>query len=216
MNADLRQIETQIHALIAGIIARQLQDFDDVRCIGDGLKQIRDGELWRDTGAASFGAYCQTEFGFSQSRAGQFIRASETGEKIRIQFVEAVERDIHLGEVEHLKHLFVERGLPLPKNERVLRELIRAPEEQRLPIWLTSLKVAGMAESNPRPRVTESIVRLTIQSMAEAHPSNHPLMQELAQAEYERKQDALLTKIKELYSLLDAGRKTLFKQSIKE
>lgn len=143
----LDKCEAEIHKIIAWTIEVQNRQFDSVRRLGELLKEIREGKLWRDK-SSSFDDYCQEQFDFSHKRASQIIVAHETGKDMELRLVIAV-KNMDAIEQAQILNEFGAVGIPAPQNERELRALRSVPDGMRVQVWLASLRVAKQAGIKP-------------------------------------------------------------------
>lgn len=107
---------------------------------------IRDAELYRET-HSTFESYCKERWGYSSSYVGRNIRAIEAFDNIK-------------------KHL-VPNGhetLPLPTNERQVRELSTLEPEQQAAAWAQAAAMAPKA-SNGQPKVTGAHVSKVVKKL---------------------------------------------------
>lgn len=200
---DLEKAEKEIHDEISGMIQRQLENFEAIKRTGERLSFIRDGNLWRIK-AATWEEYCQTEFSFSRDRAGQIIRAYAVGQNILVQFVEAIQDDIDLGELNTLKQEFADGEIPLP-GERALRELLRIPVNLRLKAYLAALKAAG-ATATTNVHLSASTIKIVVDDvLATGDVTNVHIVS----LKHEADQNALLARVKAGYAGLDAPRRQI-------
>ncbi len=95
------------------------------------LLAIRDGRLYRDT-YETFEAYCRDRWGVKRAHAYRMIQAAET-----------VAEMSPVGDV------------PLPTNERHVRELARLPDPvERAEAWESTVSAHGPRPTAARERVT--------------------------------------------------------------
>jgi hypothetical protein len=87
--------------------------------VGTALAQIRDGKLYRECGYRSFEKYTKEQFSMSRARAYHLISAAEV--------------------IADLKPHFDDKALP--KNESVVRPLMRFSTDKRIDIWKAVLAV---------------------------------------------------------------------------
>jgi hypothetical protein len=92
--------------------------------VGNALAQIRDGKLYKDCGYQSFEKYTKEQFSMSRARAYHLISAAEVIADLKPHFQDKV----------------------LPKNESVVRPLVKFPTDKRIDIW----KAVLAAYSDPR------------------------------------------------------------------
>jgi hypothetical protein len=92
--------------------------------VGTALAQIRDGKLYRECGYRSFEKYTKEQFSMSRARAYHLISAAEVIADLKPHFQDKV----------------------LPKNESVVRPLVKFPTDKRIDIW----KAVLAAYSDPR------------------------------------------------------------------
>lgn len=87
--------------------------------VGTALAQIRDAKLYRECGYRSFEKYVQDQFSMSRARAYHLISAAEI--------------------IADLKPHFNDKALP--KNESVVRPLMKFSKDKRVDIWGAVLAV---------------------------------------------------------------------------
>jgi hypothetical protein len=92
--------------------------------VGSALAKIRDDKLYKQSGYRSFEKYVLERFSMSRSRAYHLISAAQVIEDLR----------------PHFKHSV------LPKNESVVRPLMKFPKQQRVDIW------GAVLAAHPDPR----------------------------------------------------------------
>ena len=109
-NTELRNCEKTIRDRLPAIIE-----------VGQALAAIRDGKLYRDT-HATFKAYCQERWKFSDSRARQLI-----GGAVRAKTVESVTR-------------------VTPSGEKQTRPLSRLPQNEQPDAWADAVDLADGAQ----------------------------------------------------------------------
>lgn len=88
--------------------------------VGDALRQIKDGKLWRHT-HRSFEDYCEDRWSFSSNYARRLLKARD------VMGVLPPETEV------------------LPENERQARALLAVPEERRAQVWSEAVKRGGDA-----------------------------------------------------------------------
>jgi hypothetical protein len=102
-----------------------LQNGAEVVCrVGNALAQIRDRKLYRECGYKSFENYINDKFSMTRARAYHLISAAEIIADLLPYF----------------------QGKALPKNESVVRPLMKFPKDQRVDIWKAVLDTY----TNPR------------------------------------------------------------------
>jgi hypothetical protein len=101
-----RVSETRSLPELEAVIERGLATFVDV---GTALLEIREGRLYRDS-HSTFEDYCRERWGFSDRRARYLMTAAEIVTEIGTT-------------------------VPVPTNERQVRELARIPADQRAEVW---------------------------------------------------------------------------------
>jgi hypothetical protein len=87
--------------------------------VGTALAQIRDGKLYKECGYRSFEKYLEEQFSITRGRAYHLISAAEVIADLKPHFQDKV----------------------LPKNESVVRPLMKFPKEKRVDIWVAVLAV---------------------------------------------------------------------------
>lgn len=115
--APLSDIELVKLTALEGVIDRGQYQF---LAVGDALRQIKDGKLWRHT-HRSFEDYCQDRWHFSTNYARKLLRA----------------RDVFGALPPETEHL--------PENERQARALLSVPEERRAQVWEEAVRRGGDA-----------------------------------------------------------------------
>lgn len=116
---------------------------DSIKAIGESLREIRDSGLYKQY--VTFEAYCEAKWGFSRSRAYQYIEAEKT------------------------VHNLLTAGInpeALPVNEGQVRALSSVPEDKQAEVWCevkasgkpTAAKIKAIATSltpSPSPSLGE-------------------------------------------------------------
>jgi len=92
-----------------------------VFAVGEALRVIRDGKLYRDT-HATFEEYCQEKWQFTHRRANQLAEGSET---VKVLGTMVPKRDV---------------SPVIPQNERQIRPLAGLPSEQKKEAWKDATK----------------------------------------------------------------------------
>jgi hypothetical protein len=131
MTELLNSIEQQQLLELEAVIEQGMRTFVEV---GGALYTIRDQRLYRaqfDT----FDAYCQTRWGFSDSRARQLIGAAQTVTTVTVA------------------------GLPEPTTERQARELKRLPADVQVEVWRETVERTNGQPSSTAVRETYAAMR---------------------------------------------------------
>lgn len=139
----------------AALTGRSLPELEEAVARGfmemaRALKEIRDRQLYKEAGYASFEAYCKGRFDFSRQRAHQIIEAAETTER--------------------MSTLVNAPGLPLPTREthaRALAPLKDNPKEQAA-AWQEAVETA------PNGKVTAEHVAEVVERYVEPEPETEP------------------------------------------
>lgn len=114
-------------------IRRGLQNSSEIVFqVGSALSKIRDDKLYRNCGYRSFEKYVSEQFSMSRGRAYHLISAAEVIADLKPHF----------------------KGKLLPKNESVVRPLMKFPKDKRVDIWEAVLAVC------PDPR-REDVVSIS-------------------------------------------------------
>jgi hypothetical protein len=95
------------------------QGAEVVCLVGDALAEIRDRKLYKELGYKSFEKYINEKFSMTRGRAYHLMSAAEI--------------------IADLKPHFDDKALP--KNESVVRPLVKFPKNKRVDIWGAVLAV---------------------------------------------------------------------------
>jgi hypothetical protein len=155
--------ERQTLMTLEGTIKTQVQSFVEV---GTALLKIRDERLYREK-AETFEGYCQTEWGFTRRRAGQLIEAAAVVQALPEPAPAPAEKS---------NDPDLQTGTKVPKtgtvaNERVAREVAKAPPEKRAEVVQKAAETAPK-DKEGKPKITAAHVRRVVEK--EAAPDQAP------------------------------------------
>jgi len=116
-----------------------------IRC-GEILTEISTKKLYEADGAKTMGAFLKKQWGMEHRRANQLMAASDAYAKLNMV-----------------------PGLPLPQNERQLRELLKVPAVTRAKVWAEVIENAPDAPGGNK-KVTASDVTKVVKKHLKAPP----------------------------------------------
>ncbi len=158
--ATLSEDEQRDLAWYEIVIEESLAKFYDV---GQALKEIHDGRLYR-TGGATWESYCVERWGFCRRHADNLIKAARIVSSVRASQSGA------------------SGSGPLPGSERVARALGKAPKEQQAAVW-DALVTAAPDGEQP---TAAAIEQLLADGFADLSPENQ--LELLAEQAAERRE----------------------------
>lgn len=161
-------------AYYESIIERGRQTFVEV---GTALMEIREARLYREQGFATFEDYCQERWGWGRMRASQLITAAEVVLELKSGTIVPIPED-DSGDVNHglqtdgvntclqsadlPESMSTVVDIPLPTNERQIRELKKANDPAiRRAAWEFAVAENG-------PDATAAEVREAVETVVEA------------------------------------------------
>lgn len=132
---------------------------DGFKAAGEALSEIRDSGLYREYG--TFEQYCEVKWGFSRSRAYQFIEAEKTVNKLLTAGIDSTE---------------------LPENEAQARALAAVPPEKQAEVW-TQARVGGKPSAARIKAIASALTPSSSPSGGEGGKSDPDGMASLTQEE---------------------------------
>lgn len=172
---SLQELEQTIDLAVSEVVQHQQTIWKRFKDIGLALAEIRERALWTRTEHKTWEAYLQARFAFGTDRAAQIMRAAEAGEEFSIQLAELNRAALDEADKEDALGQVAKAKLPMPTNERQIRQLLAAPADLRVKVWAATVKVA--AEEGKRPSA-EIVRQVTVAIMARRDVDPHKVEQE--------------------------------------
>ena len=172
---SLQELEQTIDLAVSEVVQHQQTIWKRFKDIGLALAEIRERALWTRTEHKTWEAYLQARFAFGTDRAAQIMRAAEAGEEFSIQLAELNRAALDEADKEDALGQVAKAKLPMPTNERQIRQLLAAPADLRVKVWAATVKVA--AEEGKRPSA-EIVRQVTVAIMARREVDPHKVEQE--------------------------------------
>ena len=190
--APIAESESAEFARLDQLVREELQSF--IR-VGNALQQIRERELWRAGGYASWDAYCNAVAGFTRIHANRLIKTA--------------------GIADHLSQVKPIGSTPflVPQSESQVRQLFRLkdPEKQAV-AWCRSLDRAGGGQPTAKV-VGEVVADLMAEETgpAKAKPARKPSRKQRLMEIFGRLSKAVHAKVppKEIESVIGELKKAL-------
>ena len=172
---SLQELEQTIDLAVSEVVQHQQTIWKRFKDIGLALAESRERALWTRTEHKTWEAYLQARFAFGTDRAAQIMRAAEAGEEFSIQLAELNRAALDEADKEDALGQVAKAKLPMPTNERQIRQLLAAPADLRVKVWAATVKVA--AEEGKRPSA-EIVRQVTVAIMARREVDPHKVEQE--------------------------------------